>query len=979
MAADWEQLQSLFEGALSHPRHERAAYLEAQTGSDRALRRDVESLLAAHEAADQFLGSPAVGPLLPPLADSLEPSAGEVRRGRLATGASVGPFLIQDLLGAGGMGEVYRALDTRLDRPVAIKVLSPAIDTVPRSRERFERETRTIARLSHPRICTMHDVGLAKIDGRETPFLVMELLVGETLAARLARGPLPIDDALACAIDIADALIAAHAQAIVHRDLKPANVMLTSTGIKLLDFGLAQLRSRSHRSTGPTGDAAGLSTLTSAGMVFGTLPYISPEQLRGEPVDARTDVFAFGAVLHEMLTGVRAFVADSQAGLIAAILEHDAPPLRQHLPSVPAGLERVIAKCLAKAPDDRWQTARDLKSELEWVRDGGGGPILRSALRRRPSWWPRSDRIVAAIPSVVALVLAGLLWLRGSDREPSRTSTRLALNLPPDVTLDIPINGPSFTIAPDGSRIAFVGRHGGRLVLYVHTLETGKTLAVPDTSGARFPTFSPDSQWVAFAQGNSVRKVPAAGGPAQLVWDRAPGPMVWMADGRLARSNGTNPLREIGNSERSITELREHDEGHMTPLTTENGSVLFTALRGGFLSTVNTVAAKPPDGPIHDVVTNATTPHLLAPDLLLFAQGRSLLAAGFDPGTLRLTGEPRAVDITVQTTQYSAAPMYAVSNNGTLVYAERAPGRRLVWIDRNGREEPAGTEERMYAHFRLSPDGTRVAASVVEDDNDIWVLALDGSLVQRLSSGPTRDAMPVWSPDGERIYFTTAERRIHRVAADRSVAPVEFFAVPRPERLHATSITPDGSRLVMHWDVLPKSIDVRVLELTTPPTLTRLLSESGTERDGQVSPDGRWIAFQSAASLPGQLGQIVVRPFPDTNRYQRVVSPGLGGQPIWSRDGRELFYRTADGTLMAATVKAQPGSMNTPPSFEVVRTEKIPTPALALSDWSNGPTYGVSPDGRRFLFIKAPELDIRSLTVILNWDAEVRSLLAQKE
>ena len=977
MAADWEQLQSLFEGALSHDRHERAAYLDAATRGNDALRRDVESLLAAHEAADQFLSSPAVGHILPPLADQVEPSADDVRRDRLATGASLGPFLIQDLLGAGGMGEVYRALDTRLDRSVAIKVLAPDMETVPRGRERFEREARTISRLSHPRICTVHDVGMADIEGREAPFIVMELLVGETLAARLARGPLPIGVALDYAVDIADALVAAHAQGIVHRDLKPANVMVTSTGIKLLDFGLAQLRSLG--SAGSGGDSTNLKTLTSAGMVFGTLPYISPEQLRGEPVDARTDVFAFGAVMHEMLTGARAFAADSQAGLIAAILEHDPPPLRERLPGVPAGIERLIAKCLAKKPDSRWQTVRDLKSELEWLRDGGADIVPRAPVRRSVSWWRRTDRVVTAIPTVVALVLAGLLWLRGSEREPARTPTRLSLNLPPGVTLDIPINGAPFAIAPDGGRIAFVGKQGARQSLYLYTLVTGKTVPVPDGSNARFPVFSPDSQWVAFAQGNSVRKVPAGGGPAQLVWDRNPGPMWWMADGRLTRSTASNPLREVGDAETKITELREGDEGHMTPLITENGAVLFTALRGAFLSTVNSVAAKPPDRPIHDVVANATTPQLLAPDLLVFAQGQALLAAGFDPGALRLVGEPRAVDITVQSTQFSAAPMYAVSSNGTLVYAERAPGRRLVWIDREGREEPAGTDERMYAHFRLSPDGTRVAAFVAEGDGDLWVFALDGSLAQRLSSGPARDTMPVWSPDGHQIYFTTAERRIHRVATDRSVPPVEFFRVPRPERLHATSINPDGTRLFMHWDLLPKSIDIRVLELTSPPSLTPLLGESGTERDGHISPDGRWIAFQSAASLPGQLGQIVVRPFPDTDRYQRVISPGLGGQPIWSRDGRELFYRTGDGTLMAAVVKAQPGSATTAPSFEVVRTDKIPTPPLALSDVNNGPTYGVAPDGRRFLFIKAPELDIRSLTVILNWDVEVRSLLARRD
>jgi serine/threonine protein kinase len=324
------------------------------------------------------------------------------------------------------MGEVYRARDVRLDRLVAIKVLSSERDTAPGARERFEREARAISRLSHPRICTVHDVGVANISGSDVQYLVMELLDGETLAAKIARGPLSIEQSLAYAIDIADALIAAHAQGIVHRDLKPANVMVTATGIKLLDFGLAQLRGAVPAGA-PAPAVSSVSGLTSEGLVFGTLPYISPEQLRAERVDARTDIFAFGALLYEMLTGGRPFAADSQAGLIAAILEHEAPPVSDRLPLAPASLDRIVRRCLAKNPDDRWQTARDLKSELIWVRDGREeGRSARTATTRSVRVRPWRQIFVTSIPTAAALVLAVMVWRAENKTAPAPPAPSLA-------------------------------------------------------------------------------------------------------------------------------------------------------------------------------------------------------------------------------------------------------------------------------------------------------------------------------------------------------------------------------------------------------------------------------------------------------------------------------------------------------------------------------------------------------------------------
>jgi serine/threonine protein kinase/Tol biopolymer transport system component len=896
---------------------------------------------------------------------------------RLTAGTSLGAFSILEPIGAGGMGEVYRARDTRLDRQVAIKVLSSDRDTAPGARERFEREARAISRLSHPRICTIHDVGGAA----DVPYLVMELLDGETLAAKIGRGPLSIEQSLGYAIDIADALIAAHAQGVVHRDLKPANVMLTSTGVKLLDFGLAQLRQPSPAG-GSTAAVSCVSGLISEGLVFGTLPYTSPEQLRAEKVDARTDIFAFGALLYEMLTGGRPFAADSHAGLIAAILEREPPPVSEHVPLAPPSLDRIVQKCLAKNPDDRWQTARDLKSELVWVRDGGDDG-RRAPLPLPPGIRPgRWQQLIAVgLPTIAALTLATALWLTLSAPAPPRRVTHLSLNLPAGITLYVPVNGTCIAIAPDGSRIAFIGARQGAASLFIYTLGAGSPVEVPGTRDAANPMFSPDGEWVAFLQARALNKVPAAGGPVQTIEpaERAGvGPPTWLSDGRIVRGNMIgSPVRRFGAEARQagaehldLTRVMPGEEGHLTPLSMRDGSLLFSAMRGGFQGTLSRIMVVRPDAAeAREVVSDATTPQLAGNGAIVFARGDSLFAAGFDSRAIRLTGEPRAMNVRMQTA-FNAAPMYAVANNGTLVYAESPGGRRLVWVDRSGNEEFARTEERMYAHMRLSPDGTRVAAAVSDADRALWVFGLDGSLVQKLTSGPARNAMPLWSRDGRYIFFTKGDRAIFRVRTDGSTDEENLFGVESPRRLDPLSITPDGKRLLVKWEQLPQ-FDLGVLELGPPRAFTKI-TQSGTARDGSLSPDGRWVAYQSTASTGGYEGQIIVRPFPDVQRGQWVVSTGVGRSPIWSHDGRELFYRTEDGSVMAVPIATTPAFKHDPPVHVV-------TPVNMLRDWASGPTYAVSPDGRRFLFIKAPELDIRTLKVVLNWDVEVNAVISGKE
>jgi WD40-like Beta Propeller Repeat len=391
-------------------------------------------------------------------------------------------------------------------------------------------------------------------------------------------------------------------------------------------------------------------------------------------------------------------------------------------------------------------------------------------------------------------------------------------------------------------------------------------------------------------------------------------------------------------------------------------------LRGGMLGSTSSISVlRPNTSAAVEVVSNATSPQLVGPDALAFARGRSLYAAGFDRQAIRLTSEPRAMGIDAQTTLLQAGPMYAVARNGTLVYAQSPGERRFVWVDRSGREEFVNVPERMYAQFRLSPDGTRLAATTLDGNRDLLVLGLDGSVEAKLSGG-----MPVWSPDGRTIYSTTGQRNINRVPADGSTPPQTIFQQPRPDRLFATSITRDGKRLLTHWDLSPVTprIELRMLELGPAPKLTAVIAESGVQSDGQLSHDGRWLAYAAAETL-GAPWQILARPFPETAARKWSVSPGLGYQPIWSHDGREIFYRIDDGTVMSVSVSPGP----TPLDLKLGKPVRVVTPVNTLRDWSSGPTYAVSPDGRRFLFIKAPELDIRSLNVILNWDVEVKATL----
>jgi serine/threonine-protein kinase len=552
--------------------------------------------------------------------------------------------------------------------------------------------------------------------------------------------------------------------------------------------------------------------------------------------------------------------------------------------------------------------------------------------------------------------------------------TRLSLNFPAGVTLDIPVPASiPFAVAPDGRRVAYVGVRNGETFLFVHALDAAEPVEIAGSKGANNPVFSPDGGWLAFSRLGRVQKVPVTGGP---IMELGPGTMqlTWLPDNRLLYGGLNISLQEVplpGRTARPVTALAKGDEGHHRPVLLPDGSLLFTILRAGWHSALNTVAVASGtnSSDVREVVANATSAKLVGGDAIVFARGPSFLASRFDVASKQLVGEPTPLNLRVQLAAYSAAPMYAVSSTGTLVYAQASGDRRLVWVDREGREELLKTDDRFYSHLRLSPDGTRVAVYAADGDRDLWRFDLNrpGLPVTRLTLGPGRDAMPLWSPHGDRLYFTTEENKLGWIAADGSGVATTISTGPDGYRVHPLSITPDGQTLIVSYQKAPnEQIDLWTLSVGPNPRLTPLLAEpSYSEWDGRLSPDGRWLAYSSSES--GR-DEILVRPFPNVGASR--AHAGYGRQPIWSQDSRELFYRTVDGLVMRVPFKTTP--LFSPDS---------PVPVVAapqtLRNWSVGPNYDVSPDGRRFLMIKTPELDIRSLTVVQNWDVEVEAAIAK--
>ncbi len=889
-------------------------------------------------------------------------------------GKRLGPYEALSLIGAGGMGEVYRAKDTRLERVVAIKVLPAHLADRPELRERFEREARTIASLNHPHICTLYDIG--RQDGID--FLVMEYLEGETLAHRLMKGPLPLEQVLQYAIEIADALDKAHRKGVTHRDLKPGNIMLTKTGTKLLDFGLAKLR----QEAAPAIPVSQLPTLkdpvTAEGTILGTLQYMAPEQVEGKEVDSRTDIFAFGAVVYEMATGRKAFEGKSQASVIGAILKDDPPPMSSLQPMTPPALDRIIKTCLAKDPDGRWQAASDLTRELKWIAEGGSQATLAptvSAKGIRAHW---REALQWGVTSLLLAAITGLAIWNLKPMSP-RPVTRTVVTLPPGQQLAGLDSGPALALSPDGIHLAYVARQGGTQQLYLRAMDSLEAKLIPGTEGATEPFFSPDGQWLGFFTGAKLKKVSVSGGAALTLGNVAlPNGASWSSQGMIAFSptpiSGLQEVPDAGGTPQPLTRL-EKEGSHRWPEFLPGGkAVLFaTGTAAGNWTNAQVALQSVGTGERRNLVQGGTQPRYAPSGHLVYAQGGSLMAVPFDPQRLTATGAAVPMVEGILQSLATGAAQYSFSSTGSLVYVPggvQATQRRLVWVSRNGAEQPLAAPARAYRQPRLSPDGRRIAVAIEEQETQVWLYDLSRETLTRLTFEGNTNFNPVWTPDGKRITFQSNKEGPQNLFWQLADGSGGLERLTTSEYVNAPeSWSPDG-QLLAFIEINPTTgYDVWVLRMGDPSAgsgqvrkAEPFLRTPFNEGSARFSPDGRWLAYLSNES--GRY-EVYVQPYPGPGGKWQISTEG-GTEPVWNPNGRELFYRSGD-KMMAVDIATQPGFAAGKPKV-LFEGQYLPTPATF-------PNYDVAPDGQRFLMLKPIEQAQAAPTqinVVLNWFEELK-------
>jgi len=876
----------------------------------------------------------------------------------------LGPYEVLTPIGAGGMGEVYRARDTRLDRIVAVKILPSNLANDPDAKQRFDREARTISGLSHPNICHLYDVGTEA----GISYLVMEYLEGETLADRLRKGPMPLEQVLKSGIEICEGLEKAHRSGVVHRDLKPGNIMLTRSGAKLMDFGLAKpvLPASVASSTLTQTLATPQHPLTQEGMVVGTFQYISPEQLEGKEADARSDIFALGAVLYEMVTSRRAFEGKTTASTIAAILAADPPSISTVQPMGPPVLEGLVRNCLVKDPDERVQTAHDVKLQLKEIQGGGSSQAISasgSVTRRR---WDRLGWLLAGL-LLLSLVAGGWAWWRESHQAmPAMYFISSA-----------PSPSAAVTLSPDGRTLAMVAYsdQANKNVIWIHEVGARNATVLPGTDGATYPFWSPDGHALGFfAQGKLKTIDVASGRSAQVIADAPFGRGgAWGRDGVIVFTpdawSGLYRVSSSGGVSAKVTEpdAAQSQVSHRWPVFLPDGRhFLYLACNFSGKLDKNEIVVGSLDSAEKLQVANASSNAVYSePGYLVYWRDNALVAQSFDLHNYTLVGEPRIVSDAVQ---YFAQTNFAVFTvAGSTLVAQTGMGKgannsQLTWFDRHGKQVGTVGGPDQVANPKLSPDGRRVAVDQTDTDGrhvNIWVHDLVNNAVARIGFGPWLEQVSVWSPDGKRLVYTSNEKlffSLYEKNSDGSGSAQNIFDAGSPQQ-GPWDWSRDGKYVLARKER-------ELWYLTTSDWRAQpLLQTQFLIRNAQFSPDGKFVAYSSSET---GTWEVYVSPFPAFNSKWQVSRSG-GEEPRWRSDGKELFYLAPGGSMMSVEVKTGAGFESGVPN--ALFPTHLRQPISAMDFFS----YDVTGDGQKFLVNS--KLDTSSaapLSIILNWPSEMQ-------
>jgi serine/threonine-protein kinase len=860
----------------------------------------------------------------------------------LAPGSRLGAFEIVSILGEGGMGRVYLARDTKLQRQVAVKVLRDLVAADQDRVARFEREARTLASLNHPHIAQIY--GTEQSGGIHA--LVMELVAGEDLSQRIARGPIPFAEALPIARQVADALEAAHDQGIVHRDLKPANIKLSADGaVKVLDFGLAKAIDATIETGAASATITSPAMVTHAGMILGTAAYMSPEQAKGRPADKRSDVWAFGCVLYEMLTAQRAFPGDDVVDTLAAVVRGE-PNLDLVPADVPRDIRTLIARCLIKDRRDRVSDMAVARYVLSMPQEHGAVP---SASTRTANGWKWATVGLAAITAAAAVTISSLNT-RPVDPPAIIRSTLAAPNA---------ITGGFATLAMSrqGTHVAYASPR----TLQVRRLSEPSARPLQGSEGGANPFFSYDGQWVGFFAAGKLKKVPVAGGAAQVLADAPSGRGgSWGADGTIvfapSPDGGLRKVSADGGPVTVLTTPKPDERSHRWPHVLPGGrTVLFTIQIAGRQYDDAVIAAVPITGGDPTImVEGGSAAQFVDSGHLIYGKAGSLLAVAFDPVAVRASGAAIAVVDDARTNALNGATPFAVSSAGTFVYLQgdhTTTQISLLAATRSGQLQPLLEHRVVDPVLRISPDGRRVAASINDGQFDIWLINLDDRSTMRFTFDNGTTSHPVWSPDGSRLYYATnsggtqhtVTKSIDGSTAETALTTTAFFPM---------TITSDGGTLAGRA-ITANSFDVVSFRLTDPTAIAAVVSSNANETSPAFSPDGRYLAYQSDES--GR-PEIFVQSYPSGSRWQ-ITSNG-GTEPRWTSGGRELVYRSG-GTIFGVPINLQPFSAG---------------PSQTLFNVPSLLGFDVTADGKRFVIVQNPaSRDTVDFVLITGWFEELKA------